>query len=406
MKKPKQPIQLFKVYMNPNAKVEVGKVLDSGYIGQGEKVNEFEDKLSEYLDNDKLVTVNSGTSALHLAIHLLKKPQEIQTIHSTGNHSVPITSVIDFPGIQAGDEILATALTCTASNWPILANGFKIKWVDIDPNTLNMDLDDLARKITSKTKAIIGVHWGGYPLDLDKIDDICERARYRIGFKPILIEDGAHAFGTKYKGLHLGNHGNMVMYSFQAIKHVTSIDGGVLTLPNQELYNRAKLVRWYGIDRDSNRKDFRCEADITEWGFKFHMNDVCATVGNENLKDAEWIISRHRANAKYYDENLKDVKGVTLLNREKGFESSFWVYSMLVEDRVVFYDHMKKCNIVVSQVHERNDKHTCTIGFRSDLPTLDRIINKVVNIPTGWWVTDEEREYIVECIKEFGNENR
>jgi len=129
------------------------------------------------------------------------------------------------------------------------------------------------------------------------------------------------------------------------------------------------------------------------------MNDVCATVGIENLKDAEGIIKRHQENAKYYDEHLKDVGGVTLLKREKGFESAFWIYSMFVEDRVGFYAHMKECNIVASQVHERNDKHTCTREFRSELPTLDRTIDKVVSIPVGWWVTDEEREYIVECIK-------
>jgi len=189
MKKPKNPIPLFKVHMNPNAKVEVGKVLDSGYIGQGPKVEEFEKNLKEFINHDFLVTVNAGTSALHMALHLLKKPQKIHSTYSTGGHSPPITTTSDFPGIQPGDEILATALTCTASNWPILANGLKIKWVDIDPTTLNMDLDDLARKITPTTKAIIGVHWGGYPMDLDKVDEICERAKYRIGFKPILIED-------------------------------------------------------------------------------------------------------------------------------------------------------------------------------------------------------------------------
>ncbi len=107
----------------------------------------------------------------------------------------------------------------------------KIKWVDIDPTTLNMDLDDLERKITPKTKAIILVHWGGYPNDLDRIKQIQNNAKRRFGFKPAVIEDGAHSFGSKYKGDYLGNHGNMVMYSFQAIKHITSIDGGALILP-------------------------------------------------------------------------------------------------------------------------------------------------------------------------------
>jgi dTDP-4-amino-4,6-dideoxygalactose transaminase len=390
----KKQIELFKVFMSPYAGEEASKVLNSGYIGQGQKVETFENDLRAYFNVDRLVTLNSGTSGLHLALHLLKSPHKnIQTYD--GYASIDNS----WPGIQEGDEVLATALTCTASNWPILANNLKIKWVDIDPKTLNMDLDDLERKISSKTKAIILVHWGGYPNDLDRIKQIQEKAQRLYGFKPAVIEDGAHSFGSSYKGKRLGNHGNIVMYSTQAIKHITSIDGGVLILPHQDLYNRAKLIRWYGIDREGNRKDFRCEADITEWGYKFHMNDVCATVGIENLKYANDIIGKHQSNAKFYDENLKNIPGVELLERHLDRESAFWIYSMLVDDRDGFYKWMKECGIVVSQVHERNDKHTCVREYATPLPTLDKTIGKVVSIPVGWWLNEGDREYIVECIK-------
>ena len=377
----RETIQLFKVFMSENAAPEVTKVLNSGYIGQGEKVEQFESKLQDFFMKDYIVTLNSGTSGLHLALDLLKK--------SSGK----------WPGLEDGDEVLATSLTCTASNFPILANNLNIKWVDVDPTTLNMDLDDLSRKISPKTKAIMLVHWGGYPNDLDRIKEIQNKCFELYGFKPAVIEDGAHSFGSKYKGKHIGNHGNMTMYSLQAIKHITAIDGGLLLLPHQELYDRAKLLRWYGIDRNSNRKDFRCEADIQEWGFKFHMNDVCATVGMENLKHADEIVSKHQSNAKFYDENLQNIPGLTTLTRHEGHESAFWIYSMLVENRDGFYKHMKDCGIVVSQVHERNDKHTCVSDYKSSLPTLDKIIGKVVSIPVGWWVTDEDRQYIVDCIK-------
>ena len=386
-------IDLFKVFMSDTAGKEVAKVLESGYIGQGPKVEEFENNLKRHFNHDYVVTLNSGTSALHLALHLLKKPVTHKTGFEVGYYEQ------NWPGIEPGDEVLATALTCTASNWPILANGLKIKWVDVDPTTLNMDLDDLARKISPKTKAIILVHWGGYPNDLDKIKQIQERAARMYGFKPAIIEDGAHSLGSSYKGKPIGTHGNITMYSLQAIKHINSIDGGLLLLPYNELYKRSKLARWYGIDREGNRKDFRCEADIEEWGFKFHMNDVCATVGMENMKHFDKITLRHKENAAYYDKELKDVNGVTLLQRHKGHDSAFWIYSMLVENRDGFYKHMKDCGIVVSQVHERNDKHTCVQEYRTQLPALDAIIGKVVSIPVGWWVTDEEREYIVNCIK-------
>ena len=390
----KEKINLFQVFMSPNASDEVTKVLNSGYIGQGPKVEEFEKDLRKFFNHDYVSTLNSGTSGLHVALHLLKKPS-----NNTKVFDGLASTTSYWPGLKDGDEVLATPMTCTASNWPILANGLKIKWVDIDPTTLNMDLDDLARKITPKTKVIMLVHWGGYPNDLDKIKKIQQDAYLRFGFKPAVIEDGAHSFGSEYKSKKIGGHGNLTMFSLQAIKHITSIDGGLLLSPHKELHQRGKLLRWYGIDRDSDRKDFRCEADVEEWGFKFHMNDVCATVGIENLKHFKDIVGKHRENAKFYDEHLSDVKGLTLLKREKGFDSAFWIYSMLVDDRDGFYKWMDECGIAVSQVHERNDKHTCVQEFRTALPSLDKTIGKIVSIPVGWWVTEEQRQYIVDCIK-------
>src|SRR6056300_215963 len=387
-------IDLFRVFMSPTASEEVTKVLNSGYIGQGPKVEEFESNLKNFFKHDYVSTLNAGTSGLHLALHLLKKPNQSSKVFDG------VASFNSFwPGLEDGDEVLATPMTCTASNWPILANGLKIKWVDIDPTTLNMDLDDLARKITPKTKVIMLVHWGGYPNDLDKIKKIQQDAYLRFGFKPAVIEDGAHSFGSEYKGKKIGSHGNLTMFSLQAIKHITSIDGGILISPHKELHQRGKLLRWYGIDRDGDRKDFRCEADVEEWGFKFHMNDVCATVGIENLKHVDDIVKKHRDNAKFYDRELSDVSGVTLLKREEGFNSAFWIYSMLVDNRDGFYKWMDECGISVSQVHERNDKHTCVQEYRTALPSLDKTIGKIVSIPVGWWVTEEQRQYIVDCIK-------
>jgi dTDP-4-amino-4,6-dideoxygalactose transaminase len=234
---------------------------------------------------------------------MLKKP----SVHSVGVDGYAVFES-KWPGIQDGAEILTTPLTCTATNFPILANHFKIKWVDIDPETLNMDLDDLARKITPKTKAIFIVHWGGYPINLDRLAEIQNQASRLYGFKPAIIEDCAHAMGSKYKGILIGTHGNICTFSLQAIKHITSGDGGLLFVPHDDLYKRGKLLRWYGIDRDGNRKDFRCEADIPEWGFKFHMNDVNATVGMCNFAHRDEIIKKHQENAAYYDQALKQLK--------------------------------------------------------------------------------------------------
>ena len=391
----KYNIPLFKVYMSKNAASAASKVLESGFIGQGPVVDDFEKDLKNFFNNDYVVTVNSATSAEHLALHMLKKPAKTMV----GQHGVAYYES-NWPGLEDGDEVLATPLTCTATNFPILANNLNIKWVDIDPKTLNMDLDDLSRKITAKTKVIFLVHWGGYPMDLDKLKEIQEKAYKNFGFKPAIIEDCAHALGSTFNGKPLGTHGNICTYSLQAIKHCTSVDGGVLILPHKDLYRRAKLLRWYGIDRESDRKDFRCEADIPEWGFKFHMNDVNASIGKENLKEVqENVIAKHKSNGKYYDEALKNVKGITLLERDERMDSAYWIYSLLVEDKDKFTEHMKNCGITTSQVHERNDIHSCLSKYRTDLPNLDKIKNKLTAIPVGWWVSKEEREYIVECIK-------
>jgi len=387
-------IPLFKVHMADTAPEKVTQVLKSGFIGQGPVVEEFEEHLRKYFRHDKILTVNAATSAEHLALHMLKKPS---------THNVGIDGYAMFeskwPGMEDGDEVLTTALTCTATNWPILANNFKIKWVDIDPETLNMDLDDLARKITPKTKAIFVVHWGGYPIDLDRLKEIQNHAYRLYGFKPAIIEDCAHAMGSKYKGKLIGTHGNICTFSLQAIKHITSGDGGLLFVPHDELYKRGKLLRWYGIDREGNRKDFRCEANIPEWGFKFHMNDINAAIGLENFKCIDDIVSKHKANAAYYDKELQDIPGLTLLKRHDDRESAFWIYSILVERKDDFQRYMVEKGIACSQVHERNDIHSCVKDYKSLLPNLDKTVTKLSSLPVGWWVTKEDREYIVDCIK-------
>jgi dTDP-4-amino-4,6-dideoxygalactose transaminase len=360
--------------MNPKAAEAASKVLTSGYVGQGPIVTEFEHKLQAWFAHPYIVTLNSGTSALHLALHMLRDSKE-------------------------QNEVLATPLTCTATNWPILANNFDIKWVDVDPETLNMDLDDLARKISRKTRAILVVHWGGVPLDLGRLDYIMVQSYNHFGFAPTIIEDCAHAFGSRYADQYLGTHGNICMYSLQAIKHVTSVDGGLLFLPKIQQYQRARLLRWYGLDRETDKKDMRCELDADEWGFKFHMNDLNAAIGMVNLQDAHGVIDKHKANAEYYNEALKDTDGVKLIKVPPMAEPSYWLYTIRVDNRNDFMKHMQSCGIHVSKVHSRNDIHSGVLNYKALLPGMDRVDGEYISIPVGWWVTEKERQYIVECIQ-------
>ncbi len=374
-------IPLFSVFMNPYAPDHVGKVLMSGFIGQGPKVIELEEYIKSIFGMDCLLT-NSATSAEHLVWDVLKTRSNL--------HS---------PRLERGDEVLTTALSCTATNWPIVKEGLRIKWVDIDPDNLNMDLDDLERKITPSTKAIQVMHWSGIPTNLDRINEIREKCFYKFGFMPVVVEDCAHAMGSRYKGKLIGTHGNICTFSLQAIKHLTSVDGGFVIFPDEEQHRMADLIKWYGLDRRSPRTDFRCENDCEFVGTKWHMNDVSATVGLSNFPYMNTIVEWHKSNAAYYDKELSNVPGVTLLKRDPDSDPAFWIYSMLVEDRPNFVKMMTEKGIMVSQVHERNDKHSCVSEFKSFLPTLDRTIGKLTHIPCNWSVSEEERDHIVSAIK-------
>jgi dTDP-4-amino-4,6-dideoxygalactose transaminase len=365
-------IQLFEPYIRGNAYypnttvIELDKLFRAGYIGQGQQVEKFEQLMSDYLGCDA-ITVNSATSGLHLLFKIF------------GND---------------GDEILTTPLTCAASVFPIIHERKRIKWVDVGEDC-NIDLDDLERKLSPTTKGILLVHWGGNPINLDEIDRIRNKCYDLYRFYPYIIQDCAHSMGSQWRGRHLGDYYDSV-YSLQAIKHLTAGDGGLICSGSSE---RLKLLRWYGIDREA--KGFRCSEDIQEAGFKYHMNDINATIGIENFKDLNWIIERHKDNAKYY---LYELPWCSWLDFEKMpyfYLSSHWLYTIYVKDRPKFIKYMADNGVQVSQVHSRLDTHSCLREFKTSLPGLDKIDSTRVCIPVGWHVTKEDREKIVELIKDY-----
>ncbi|MHC4073365.1 MAG: DegT/DnrJ/EryC1/StrS family aminotransferase, partial [Planctomycetota bacterium] len=293
-------------------------------------------------------------------------------------------------------------MTCTATNMPVLAAGAKIVWSDIDPWTGNIDPEDVKRKITKKTKAIICVHWGGYPCEM--IDLACAAdIPYEKGRPSIrIIEDAAHAFGSIFQHKFIGGYyrSRFTCFSFQAIKGLTTVDGGALTCKFRQDYDRGKLLRWYGIDRNAECKDLRCEEDIAEYGYKFHMNDVCATIGIEQLKYVQDILNLHRRNAAMYDRAFCELENVKLLRYEPGLQSSYWLYTIRVKGRDEFVKKMAEAGIMASKVHARNDLHSCFKDSRCDLPGVDEFYSEQVSIPVGWWVTEAEVKYIInEVIK-------
>jgi dTDP-4-amino-4,6-dideoxygalactose transaminase len=375
----KQMIPLFKVYIAPEIDKPLLEVLHSGYIGEGPKVALFENNVAIYAGNTNVLALNSGTSALHLAYHMSINPDSRRTYYNDNK-----------------SEIITTAITCTATNTPIISTGAKIVWADVDPITGNIDPKDIENKITDNTKAIVMVHWGGNPCLIDEINTIA--AKYGIK----TVEDASHSMGMEYKGKKNGNISDFTVISLQAIKHITSVDGGLLFTKEKKYYDRAKLLRWYGIDRTIREGvDLRCEIDVAEAGYKFHMNDICATIGLTNFAHINEIISKHRDNAKFYNEAFKNNSAITIAKENPDGKSAYWLYTLHVNNRDEVMKKLAEEGIMSSKVHARNDTHSMFDEFKTNLPNAEKFNQTHLCIPVGWWITKEQREYIVEKVTRY-----
>ena len=357
-------IPIVKPYIPPQEELMplLEEVLYSGYIAQGEKVEEFERKLRAYLGVEHLLTLNSGTAALHIALTLL--------------------------GISEGDEVISTVVTAEPTNTTIALTGASIVWADVERTTGLICPSSIEKRITPKTKAIVIVHYAGMVADMDRVYAVSEK--YNI---PI-IEDCAHAFGAEYKKEKLGFYSDFAIYSFQAIKHLTTVDGGLLVLKSKDYYKRAKKLRWFGLDKSISRES----NNITEAGYKYHMNDVNATIGICQMNHIESNVNEYISNGIYFDQHILNPS-INKMVYTKDSAPAYWLYTFLVNNPSRFIKYANENGIVASQLHKRNDKHTI---FKSDIELLgvDYFYNHFVHIGCGSWVT-KERERVCEIINQY-----
>lgn len=342
---------------------ELEKVLYSGYVAQGEQVDIFERAFEKYIGNGHSLTVNSGTAALHIALILA--------------------------GVKQGDEVISTALTAEPTNVAIKMTGAKIRYADVDVNTGNISSSSIEENINNATKAIMVVDYAGIPVDVKRIQQISKKYNLPV------IHDAAHALGAKFNSLKTGNHFPYTVFSFQAIKHLTTIDGGMLQIASKEEYEKAKLIRWFGIDKKLSRLD----NNIQFQGYKYHMNNVNATIGLVQLADINSIVNAHVVNGKFFDKELQNIPGIELIKYYPASEPSYWLYTLKVENRDGFVKQLAENGIMASELHKRNDLHDYLNDFHQQLPALDNFYSKLVHIPCGWWVGKEEREQIASTIK-------
>lgn len=336
----------------------VGQTLQTRWIGEGPKVQEFEKQFSQQIAAGRpSVAVGSGTDALHLAYLLA--------------------------GIGSGDEVIAPLFTCTATNIPLLYRGASIRFCDVATDSLNLDPQHLRELITARTKAIVVVHYGGAPVQRE-IFDLAFDAEVPV------IEDCAQALGA-----HVGRRGRFACFSFQAVKHVTTGDGGMLVLP-EGLKAKAKRLRWFGIDREAKLKGI-WENDIVDVGYKYQMTDIAATMGLSGLAALNTQIEHRRTLRDLYRARLEGLDGIRWLDTDP--ESACWLGTVLVEQRQDFRKKLAGEGIESDPVHYRNDRYTIFEPFRGAFPNMDAIDGKYLCIPLHMGMERDDVERVCQVIR-------
>lgn len=348
---PEEGIPLFYPHIPKTAIEEVADTLSGRWIGQGPKVELFEKTLkSKFLGDHSALAVGSGTDALHISYILA--------------------------GVKSGDEVIVPSFTCTATNIPLLYIGATPVFADIDRDTMNISVDDIEHRITKKTKAIVCVDYGGVPCDYDALNKICKKYNLK------LISDGAHSLGTKYKGTYACQLADFTIFSFQAIKTLTTGDGGLVVIKDEELLDLGKKLRWFGIDRTAKQKGV-WENDIVDIGYKYQMNDIAAAIGLAGLREIEEVFRVRNELFKVYEDSIKNIR-VKIIGKSStsDYYNSAWLLTIHVDsDRVGLMNKLRNNGIESAQVHYRNDRYSIFGARRNDLPNMDDVEDRYLVLP-------------------------
>lgn len=366
---------LFKVHMPvDDATDAVREVLASGFVNEGVQVSKFHVSVSELLGVDKLVLVNACTSALTIAYKIA--------------------------GVGPGTNVVTTAMTCIASNTPIVNLGGEIVWADVDRYSGCLDPDFLEEKITPETKCIVSVAWAGTPGNLEAIDAIAKK------YDLIHILDAAHALGATWNGRPISDFADFTCYSFQAIKHLSCGDGGALVCRDEAVFSLAKKLKWFGYDRDAHKdekgewKGQRWSADVLEGevGFKFNMNNISAAIGLSQMPYIKGILDRHRLNAEIYNEAFKGRNDILPVAVPIEATSSHWVYTAVLLDESINRDRLledlNRVGIAAGLVHLPNDLYSAFKSSEADLPGTRYFSERQISLPCGWWLDENDCKFI------------
>ena len=368
-------IPLFKPTLDQAEIKAVAAVLRSGWIGSGPKVEEFETKFARLVGVKYAVAVSSASSALQLAIQSLNLPPQ--------------------------SHIISPSLTFIATNHAILLNQLKPIFCDVDPDTLCTDPDDVAKRITSKTRAIIAMHYGGHPADLKPLIKFCRQ------HKLALIEDCAHATGSYYYGQHVGSFGTMGCFSFAAIKNLTTGDGGMIVTNKKSLADRLKLLRWSGISKDTwhrtNRKKYSWQYDVVEISGKHQMNDIAAAIGLVQLNKLSGTNAKRQKLSQRYNKLLADISWASLPTVKSWAVSSHHNFCLKVPPRIRnrLIDYLISRGISTSVHYVPSHHYKLYRPFAASLPITDSIWRQILLLPLYPTVTLAEQDKVIAALHQF-----
>ena len=348
-------------------------ILEDGYLGMGKEVESFEKELRKFLQTERqVVCVNSGTAALHLAVMALLKPNE---------------------------EVLVQSLTYISCFQAISAAGAMPVACEVNPDTLTIDLNDAKKRLTKKTKAIMPVHYASGVGDLDAIYDFASQHNLRV------IEDAAHAFGTVYGNKLVGTFGDISCFSFDGIKNITSGEGGTIITNDKEVIQFAKDARLLGVQKDTQKRyagQRSWEFEVKHQGYRYHMSNLFAAVGRVQLnRFSEFKKVRQRL-AKRYQEELKDVSSVELLNHDYDMiVPHIFVIKILNGKRDLLRDHLLANNIETGIHYYPNHLLKYYGASKGKLPITEKIYNQLLTLPLHPDLTEDDQNYVINKVKEF-----
>lgn len=349
-------IPIYKPFMPEDLLPELNEILYSGQLSFGKYGKQFEFQLKEFIGCEYILTINSYNTAMQVVLSTL--------------------------GLNFGDEVIASPVSCLASNQPFATKGLKVIWADVNPKTGTMCPEDVKAKITKNTKVIFHNHFCGYLGEIDEINAIGKE------FGIPVVDDGIEAFASQYKGNKLGNvNTDITVFSFQTVRLPNTIDGGAIVFKDKTLYEKALLIRDYGIDRSlfrTEKGEINPKCDIQFEGFGGLMSELNSYIGTKQMANIEKLLEIQKKNATIWQDKFNANTDIVSLQHTQNTIPNYWVYGVLCKNKLEAIKEFKEKRFYATGVHINNNRYS-VFNNKIDLKGVNEFMNHFVAIPCGWW---------------------